>query len=223
MNNITIPGEVQYIINTFAASSSEAYIVGGCVRDSVLGKNPTDWDICTPALPERTMELFKDHHIIKTGLRHGTITLILNHKPFEITTYRIDGAYTDNRRPDNVEFVSSLKEDLSRRDFTINAMAYNPSEGIIDFFGGIEDLKNGIIRCVGDPDRRFEEDALRIMRALRFAAVLGFSVHKKTREAVLRNKARLSNIAAERIAAELNKAIIAEGVKIGRASCRERV
>jgi len=209
---IKIPNEVQYIIETLQKSGYEAYIVGGCVRDRILGKEPKDWDICTPSLPEQTMKCFAEHHIIETGLQHGTVTLMLNHIPFEITTYRIDGQYSDNRRPDKVEFVSSLKADLSRRDFTINAMAYNPNEGIVDYFGGMDDLNTGIIRCVGDAGQRFREDALRIMRALRFASVLSFSIEEDTSKAMLENKILLKNIAVERIASEINRMITGNGV-----------
>jgi tRNA nucleotidyltransferase (CCA-adding enzyme) len=211
--NIKIPDEVQYIIDTLENNGSEAYAVGGCVRDSLLGKEPEDWDICTPALPEHTMKYFAEHHVIETGLKHGTITLMLNRKPFEITTYRIDGDYTDNRHPDKVEFANDLIEDLSRRDFTINAMAYNPKRGVVDLFGGAKDLSSGIIKCVGDADRRFQEDALRIMRALRFASVLGFSIDDDTSKAMIGNKKLLNNIAAERIAGELNKLIIGNGAR----------
>jgi len=208
-----IPNEVKYIIDTFETNGYEAYAVGGCVRDSLMPMEPKDWDICTSALPQTTMELFAKHHIIETGLKHGTITLMLEHKPFEITTYRIEGEYSDNRHPDNVEFVDNLKEDLSRRDFTINAMAYNPQRGIVDFFDGEADLNAGIIRCVGDAQKRFEEDALRIMRALRFAAVLGFAIDDKTVEAMYNKRELLKNIAAERIADELNKLIIGKNVR----------
>ena len=206
--NIKLTDEVKYIIDTFEQNGCEAYAVGGCVRDSFLGIEPKDWDICTPALPEQTMKFFERHHIIETGLKHGTITLRVNHKPFEITTYRSDGVYTDNRRPDKVYFVGSLKDDLSRRDFTVNAMAYNPKVGLVDFFGGVNDLRSRIIRCVGDADKRFHEDALRITRALRFAAVLGFTIEKNTSDAIFRNKNLLKNIAVERIAVELNKLLI---------------
>jgi len=209
---IKISNEVQYIIETLQKSGYEAYIVGGCVRDRILGKEPKDWDICTPALPEQTMKCFAEYHIIETGLQHGTVTLMLNHIPFEITTYRIDGQYSDNRRPDKVEFVSSLKADLSRRDFTINAMAYNSNKGIVDFFGGMDDLNTGIIRCVGDAGQRFREDALRIMRALRFASVLSFSIDEDTSKAMLDNKNLLKNIAVERIASEINRMITGNGV-----------
>jgi len=208
-----IPEEVQYIINTLENNGCEAYAVGGCVRDSLLGKEPKDWDICTPALPEHTMKFFAGHKIIETGLRHGTITLRINHNSFEVTTYRIDGVYSDNRHPDKVEFANDLKEDLSRRDFTINAMAYNPKTGIVDFFGGAKDLEYGIIKCVGDANKRFQEDALRIMRALRLASVLGFSISSDTSKAILENKSLLKNIAVERIAAELNKLIVGNNVR----------
>ena len=211
--NIQVLDEVRFIIETLEISGYEAYAVGGCVRDAVLGKVPEDWDICTPALPEQVMRCFDGYHIIETGLKHGTITLMINHKPFEITTYRIDGIYSDNRHPDNVEFVSDLKDDLSRRDFTINAMAYNPTKGFADFFGGVSDIADRIIRCVGDADKRFQEDALRIMRALRFASVLGFGIEAETSDAVFRNSALLRNIAVERVSVELNKLIV--GVNAG--------
>jgi len=210
--NIKIPDEAQYIINRLEESGYEAYVAGGCVRDAVLETEPKDWDICTQALPEQTMKCFEGQRIIETGLRHGTITLVLDHKPFEITTYRVDGTYSDNRHPDTVEFVKDLKEDLARRDFTINAMAYNPKTGIVDFFGGQEDIKDGIIRCVGDADKRFQEDALRIMRALRFAAVLGFTIEKNTSNSCIGNRQLLQNIAVERIAVELNQLIVGKGV-----------
>ncbi|MDR0491016.1 MAG: HD domain-containing protein [Oscillospiraceae bacterium] len=207
MTRITIPEEAAHIIDTFENSGCEAFVVGGCVRDCLLGKAPVDWDICTPSLPERTIEIFKGRHIIETGLKHGTITLMLNHKPFEITTYRIDGTYSDNRRPDSVEFVNDLKEDLARRDFTINAMAYSPKCGLIDFFEGEADLQNKTIRCVGDADKRFQEDALRVMRALRFASNLCFTIAKDTSDAAYRNKGLLHKISAERLATELSKLI----------------
>jgi len=206
--NINIPEEARYIIGTLAEHGHEAYIVGGCVRDAVLGITPQDWDICTPALAEQTMQCFAGRHIVESGLRHGTITLVLDHQPFEITTYRVDGVYSDNRRPDSVEFITDLRADLSRRDFTINAMAYSPQKGIMDFFDGMADIQNHIIRCVGDADKRFQEDALRVMRALRFASVLNFDIEDKTSAAIVRNKGLLKNIAVERIAAELNKLIV---------------
>ena len=208
---IELPSEAKHIIDTLGESGYEAFAVGGCVRDSLIGKPPKDWDVCTPALPEQTKKCFAGQRIVETGLKHGTVTLVLNQKPFEITTYRIDGDYSDNRRPDKVEFVKSLKEDLSRRDFTINAMAYSPKSGMVDFFGGEEDLKHGVIRCVGDAGKRFSEDALRIMRALRFAAVLGFSIETGTAEAMRESRGLLKNISVERIAAELSKLVTGAG------------
>lgn len=215
---IDIPDEVASIIAAISDGGYEAYAVGGCVRDCLLGKAPVDWDICTPSLPERTIEIFKGCHVVETGLKHGTITLMLNNKPFEITTYRVDGMYSDNRRPDSVEFVGDLRADLSRRDFTINAMAYNPSRGLVDYFGGEADLQSGTIRCVGDADTRFREDALRVMRALRFASTLGFSISGETAAAAHRRKSLLRNISAERISVELSKLLT--GAKAG-ATLRE--
>jgi len=211
--NINISNEAEKVIDTLEANGYEAYVVGGCVRDSFMGKIPEDWDICTSALPEQTADCFPDSHIIETGLKHGTITIITNHIPIEATTYRVDGDYSDNRRPDSVEFVRELKEDLSRRDFTINAMAYNHSRGLVDYFGGVSDIKGKTIRCVGDADKRFQEDSLRIMRALRFASALGFDIDEETSGAVFRNKELLGNIAVERISVELNKMLIGDSVK----------
>lgn len=211
MTRIILPDEVAYIINTLEAHGHEAYAVGGCVRDGLLGKQPEDWDICTPALPEETMRVFGECRAIETGLRHGTITLMLDNKPFEITTYRVDGTYTDHRRPDSVTFVRDLKEDLSRRDFTINAMAYHPAKGIVDFWDGAGDLKAGLIRCVGEADQRFREDALRVMRAMRFASVLGFAIAGDTAAAMLRNQPLLREIAAERFANEFNRLLLGDG------------
>ena len=207
-----LPDEVNYIIDTLESGEYEAYVVGGCVRDSLLGKLPKDWDICTPALPEQVIEIFKGHNIIKTGLQHGTVTIILNHKPFEVTTYRVDGVYSDSRHPDEVEFVGSLTDDLSRRDFTINAMAYSPKRGTADFFGGAADLRLGVIKCVGDPDKRFAEDALRIMRALRFAAALGFSIDGDTAKAMHKNAESLKKISPERISAEMSKLMAGDDI-----------
>ena len=205
-----LPKEVIYIIEALESNGYEAYIVGGCVRDSLLGKTPKDWDICTSALPTETMRVFSNHTTIATGLQHGTLTLVLDHHPYEITTYRIDGNYSDHRRPETVSFVRNLHEDLARRDFRINAMAYHPTRGVADPFGGREDLRNGVIRCVGDPTRRFREDALRIMRAMRFAAVLGFRIDEDTAAAMLSTRDLLSEIAVERIAAELKQMLLGD-------------
>ena len=210
--NIKLPDEVKFIIDSLESGGFEAYAVGGCVRDSLLGIEPKDWDVCTSALPEQTMNVFTGQHIIETGLQHGTITLMLNHKPYEITTYRVDGKYTDNRRPDNVQFVSVLKRDLARRDFSINALAYNPDVGLVDYYDGQQDLQQRLIKCVGNANKRFQEDALRIMRALRFASVFGFSIEETTAQALHDNRGLLKNIAAERIAVELNKLLMGENV-----------
>ena len=209
---IKLPTEVEYIIDTLGEKGFEAYAVGGCVRDSILGKQPHDWDVCTSALSAQVISCFAGQRVIETGLQHGTVTLMLNEKPFEVTTFRVDGEYTDNRRPDEVEFVRELKSDLARRDFTCNAMAYNLQTGLVDYYGGQRDLAAGIIKCVGDANKRFQEDALRIMRALRFAAVLGFSIDDDTAKAMHNNRALLGNIAAERIAAELNKLIMGDNL-----------
>ena len=206
--NIKLPDGAQYIITVLEENGYEAYVVGGCVRDAVLGGEPKDWDICTSALPEQTMKCFDGQRIIETGLKHGTITVMVCHRPFEVTTYRVDRKYKDNRRPEKVEFVNVLKRDLARRDFTINAMAYNPKTGLVDYYGGRQDLAERKIKCVGNADKRFQEDALRIMRALRLASALGFSIDETTSEAVFRNRGLLRNISVERFAAELNKLIV---------------
>lgn len=209
--NIVVPEIPKNIINIFYENGYEAFVVGGCVRDSLLGIIPNDWDICTNAKPLETIEIFKDKFtIIETGLKHGTVSLIDNNKEaFEVTTYRIDGEYKDSRRPENVEFTSCLKEDLSRRDFTINAMAYNDKEGIIDYFGGLEDLNNNIIRCVGKASERFNEDALRILRAYRFLSKLnGFTLHEDIIVYSKKLVYLLGNISVERIREEFNGILI---------------
>lgn len=205
--NIIIPHEAEEALNILIENGFDGYIVGGCVRDSILCIEPEDWDITTSALPSQIMECFKDYKIIETGLKHGTVAVIINNVLLEITTYRIDGKYTDNRRPDYVEFTNKIELDLERRDFTINAMAYNHASGLIDFFGGIEDIELKEIKCVGNPDSRFNEDGLRILRALRFASVLGFEIEIETSKSIHRNKELLKNISAERISAEFNKLI----------------
>lgn len=210
---IKMPTQVTQIINTFEQNNFEAYAVGGCIRDSILNKSPYDWDITTNALPNQTIKCFENYRIIKTGLKHGTVTIVIDHKTFEVTTFRIDGIYSDNRRPDSVEFTKNLKEDLSRRDFTINSIAYNDKVGFIDFFEGINDIKNKIINCVGEPDLRFNEDALRIIRALRFSSVLDFKISSNTELSIHKNKHLIKNIAPERISVELNKLILGSNVK----------
>ena len=191
---IQLPEKVRQIIETLQSHGYEAYAVGGCVRDSLLGRVPGDWDITTSALPEQTKALFA--RTFDTGIEHGTITVLLDKEGFEVTTYRIDGKYEDSRHPSEVTFTRSLSEDLLRRDFTINAMAYNDESGIVDLFGGMEDLQNRIIRCVGQAEARFGEDALRIMRAVRFSAQLGFGIEEKTQEAIRLLASNLRQISA---------------------------
>lgn len=210
---INIPNGVSQILNTLTANSFESYIVGGCVRDALMGVVPHDWDITTNATPEQAISCFNGYRVIETGLQHGTVTIVIDDEQYEITTYRIDGEYLDNRHPSEVTFTTSLKDDLSRRDFTINAMAYSPADGLIDYFSGREDLNNKLVRCVGDPDHRFNEDALRIMRALRFASVLGFRIDSETSVSIRKNKDLLNNIAVERISVELCKLLCGVNVK----------
>ncbi|MDO4477480.1 MAG: CCA tRNA nucleotidyltransferase [Lachnospiraceae bacterium] len=200
---IEVPEKVKLIIDTLRRHGHEAYAVGGCVRDSVLGRTPNDWDITTSAKPEEVKAAFR--RTIDTGIEHGTVTVMLQKEGFEVTTYRIDGTYTDGRHPDSVVFTSALSEDLLRRDFTINAMAYNDHDGLVDLYGGVKDLECRIIRCVGDPNARFDEDALRILRAVRFAAQLGFSIDSATWEAIKSHAEDLRKISAERIQVELVK------------------
>lgn len=210
MRNVTIilPEKVKSIIMTLRKSGFEAYAVGGCVRDSILGRRPQDWDITTSALPEETKALFA--RTFDTGIEHGTVTVLLRDEGFEVTTYRIDGRYEDCRHPSEVTFTRNLREDLLRRDFTINAMAYNDQEGIVDIFGGMDDLENGIIRCVGNAKERFTEDALRILRGVRFAAQLGFSIEENTREGMKMLASSLQSISAERIQTEFVKMLVSE-------------
>ena len=175
---IMVPGAVREILKTLQDAGYEAYIVGGCVRDAILGLEPKDWDITTSALPEQVKSLFSN--TVDTGIQHGTVMVIRHGTGYEVTTYRIDGEYKDGRHPENVVFTRSLAEDLKRRDFTINAFAYSPEKGVVDMFDGLEDLENRLIRCVGDPNARFSEDALRIMRAVRFSAQLAFKIETVT-------------------------------------------
>ena len=207
MEAIKIPQSVQYILNQLNKNNFEAYIVGGCVRDSIMKIVPHDWDICTSALPEQVVKVFENHQIIPTGLKHGTVTVIVDEIPFEITTYRIDGEYEDNRHPKNVVYTQNVEKDLLRRDFTINALAYNPNEGIIDIVNGIEDINNKIIKCVGNAGERFREDALRILRAIRFATRYNFDIHYSTIFSILANKKLLKNISKERIYSEMIKTL----------------
>lgn len=206
---MNIPDFVLSIISKIEDAGFEAYAVGGCVRDSLMGKVPTDWDLTTSALPEEIQRIFEVETVIPTGIKHGTVTVIIEHNPVEITTFRIDGKYTDNRHPSNVTFSTDICQDLARRDFTINAMAYNPKIGLIDPFGGQDDLRRGIIRTVGNPAQRFSEDALRIMRAIRFSATLGFELEDDTSAALFCCRDLLADISAERITTELNKTLLA--------------
>ena len=201
-----IPSGVNTIIKTLYENGFEGFLVGGCVRDSILNRNPNDYDVTTNALPDDIIRIFEK--TIPTGIKHGTVTVLLNKEPFEVTTYRIDGEYLNNRSPEEVTFVTNIKEDLARRDFTINAMAYNDEKGLVDFFNGRDDLKNKIIRCVGDADKRFNEDALRMLRAIRFCTQLDFEIEEKTLAAITNNSHLIKNISVERVADELNKCLL---------------
>lgn len=203
---IILPEKVHTIIKTLQSHGYEAYAVGGCVRDSILGRIPDDWDITTSATPLETKSLFK--RTFDTGIEHGTITVLIDKEGFEVTTYRVDGEYEDSRHPKEVQFTRSLEEDLLRRDFTINAMAYNDAEGLVDIFGGMEDLKQKTIRCVGNARERFGEDALRILRAVRFAAQLGFEIEEETQQGIRELAPTLENISAERIQVEMIKMMV---------------
>lgn len=205
MNRIAIPEHVEKIIRNLENSGYEAYAVGGAVRDSLQGGSPEDWDLCTSAVPEEMMEVFRDWRTIPTGIKHGTLTIISDSRPVEVTTFRTEDSYSDGRHPDQVDFVRNIREDLARRDFTINAMAYSSSGGLIDLYGGMEDLDNGVIRCVGEPARRFSEDGLRIMRALRFMSVKGYRAEEETSKALHECRDMLREIAPERIREELMK------------------
>ena len=203
---IQLPYEVEWVIGKIRDAGYEAYAVGGCVRDTLLGRTPEDWDVTTSARPEAVKAIFE--RTVDTGLQHGTVTVLKNRKGYEVTTYRIDGEYHDGRHPDSVEFTPNLLEDLKRRDFTINAMAYSHETGIVDEFGGMEDLKAGIVRCVGRPEDRFTEDALRLLRALRFSAQLGFEIEESTYAAIKTIAPNLAKVSKERVQAELTKLLL---------------
>jgi len=205
---IDMPEAVSEIIGKLTDAGYEAYSVGGCVRDALLGRTASDWDITTVASPDKVKALFK--RTVDTGIKHGTVTVLLRGQSFEVTTYRIDGKYTDGRHPESVSFTRSLKEDLLRRDFTINAMAYNDTDGLVDPYGGMEDLKKGIIRCVGNPTERFGEDALRMLRAVRFAGSLSFEIEKETYKAVCELAPSIEKVSPERICAELTKLLVSK-------------
>lgn len=205
---IRLPEKVHKIIETLMAAGCEAYAVGGCIRDSVLGRIPNDWDITTSAKPEKIKQLFS--RTIDTGIKHGTVTVMMDREGFEVTTYRIDGEYEDGRHPKEVTFTADLEEDLKRRDFTINAMAYNEQTGLVDLYGGLQDIDRGMIRCVGEARERFTEDALRMLRAVRFSAQLGYQIERDTKKAIQELSPSLRRISAERIQAELVKLVVSD-------------
>ena len=213
MDRIELPAGPAAILAGLAAGGYTAYVVGGCVRDALLGRAPHDWDICTCARPEQAAACFPGLRVLPTGIRHGTVTVLLEGAPYEVTTYRVDGAYSDGRHPDQVSFVDQLPLDLARRDFTINAMAAGPDGKIVDLYGGRADLAAGLVRCVGDPDVRFGEDALRMLRAARFAARYGFAVEEATARSIHRRRALLGRVAAERIRVELEGLLTGPGVE----------
>ncbi len=203
-----IPAEVSMLLERLKSNGFEAFVVGGCVRDSLLGLSPADWDICTSALPEEVQRVFCDFNVIPTGIKHGTVTVISGGYPVEITTYRKDGRYLDNRHPESVIFTSDIGEDLKRRDFTINAMAYSPQTGILDYYDGEKHLQDKVLSCVGNPIKRFSEDALRILRGLRFSAAYRLSIEPETVEAIHRCRSGLNSVSAERIFTELKKLLL---------------
>ena len=210
--DIKLPKEVEFILNTLNNKGHKAFVVGGCVRDSIMGLKPHDWDITTSAESTEVTEIFKKEKfkVLPTGIKHGTVTVMVNNEGFEITTFRIDGEYKDGRRPSNVSFTKSIKEDLARRDFTINAIAFNPTDGLIDTFGGINDINNGVIRAVGDAKKRFEEDGLRILRAVRFSAKLNFKIDIDTANSMLVCSHNLNNVSMERKRDELIKILLTD-------------
>ena len=209
--DLSIPDDVKIIMNILTENNFKSYIVGGACRDMILGKIPTDYDICANAIPEEMIKIFHNFHIISTGIKHGTVTVMYNNVGYEVTTFRIDGNYSDNRRPDNVKFVDNIIDDLGRRDFTINAMAYNEKEGLIDPYDGYPDLTiNNVIACVGNADTRFSEDPLRMLRAIRFSAQLGFDIDTRTRWAIVANANKIEKISKERIRDEICKILMSE-------------
>lgn len=205
MREIQIPQQVDWILAELEKNGYEAYIVGGCVRDSLLERKPKDWDVTTSARPQDVKRIFRNTY--DTGIEHGTVSVRVGTEIYEVTTFRVDGDYSDHRRPDSVEYTDKLAEDLKRRDFTMNAMAYHPRTGLVDLFGGQEDLRTGCIRCVGDPEERFEEDALRMLRAFRFAARFGFQVEEKTEKAVRMKAPLLENVSRERVREEMDQLV----------------
>jgi tRNA nucleotidyltransferase (CCA-adding enzyme) len=210
MNKIIIPSDVKIIMNQLSENNHKSYVVGGCCRDALLGREPKDWDICTSAKPNEMLEIFKDFKIIETGIKHGTLTVVINNINYEVTTFRIDGDYSDNRHPDSVKFVDDIALDLSRRDFTINAMAYNEEEGLIDPFNGLQDIENRLIKCVRNANDRFQEDALRMLRAIRFSAQLKFSINEETESSIFNNSNLISSVSSERINVEICKILASD-------------
>lgn len=210
---LEIDSGANFIIEELEKNGFEGFVVGGCVRDTIMGRKPNDWDIATNARPEEVMEIFDK--TIPTGVQHGTVTVLVDKIPYELTTYRIDGEYVDMRHPENVEFSKNIVDDLSRRDFTINAMAYNNSRGLVDEFGGIEDIEKKVIKCVGNPDKRFNEDALRMIRAIRFSAKLGFEIEENTYQSILKNASNIKCISIERINKELEETIKYDSERLG--------
>lgn len=210
---IVLPEIVKMIIDKIEENGFEAYIVGGCVRDYLMGLTPHDWDICTQALPENILEIFSDFTTFDSGIKHGTVSVVVENAVYEITTFRLESEYSDNRHPDHVEFTKNICDDLARRDFTINAIAYSERTGIIDLFDGVNDIKNRVVRCVGNPDERFTEDSLRILRGLRFASVYNLSIEKQTAKGILKNAKLLNNISVERITKEFDKLICGDNFK----------
>lgn len=211
--NIEVPAHALRVLNTLEQAGYSAYLVGGCVRDSVLDQRPNDWDVATNALPAQVMACFAEYSVVETGVQHGTVTVLVDKQPCEVTTFRVDGAYGDRRRPDEVFFVRDLRSDLARRDFTMNALAYHPERGMVDYFHGLEDIAARRIACVGEPEDRLAEDALRIMRVVRFAATLDFAVEERTANAAIALAPLLRHVAVERIRVELDKALVGPAVE----------
>lgn len=209
-----LPFEIDRVLEKLCHSGYEAYLVGGAVRDMLMDKPAHDYDVTTSATPEETERVFEGYKVIKTGIRHGTVTVLVGNYPVEITTFRREGSYTDGRHPDAVFFSRRLEDDLSRRDLTVNAVAYSPVKGLSDPFGGVDDIKNRIIRCVGDPDERFSEDHLRLLRALRFSAVLGFAIERGTAESIHKNAGLIRTVSAERVFSELCRLVCGDGARM---------
>lgn len=208
--NILLPQDVKYIIDKFYDNGYEAFIVGGCVRDCIIGLEPTDYDITTNAKPDEIKEIFKSFKTIDVGIKHGTVSVIIDSNAYEITTYRVEGEYVNNRKPKEVSYTTNLEEDLKRRDFTINAMAYNDRVGLVDIFNSLDDIENRLIKAVGNPDKRFSEDGLRMIRAIRFSSKLGFRIEKQTLEGINKNMHLIKNISSERVTDEFNKILLSE-------------